>query len=583
MNNPLAHIRCFAAIAIPAMFGFSEQHSLQTKGSERFRSMLSAVVALMALTFPVAVAQPAPTKHLAGVTIQGTVLGFDGRPVSEAIVSLKNKNSSDVIETKSNAAGAFAFSSLSFGSYQLSAGKSGLHSSSTTVVASSETTIGKIDLILQEVGSSPKPAISSAPTAKGMEFADKPNFTVAGVTDWTAVGGHGSDSTLRTSESLASDTATLKPESTDHSQAIVSGSANEESEAKLRAALASSPGSFDPNHLLGKLYLDKEQYREAIPLLESASRINPEDDENRYDLALAYEGFGNPSQARERIRELLANRQSADLHRLVGELDEKLGDPLSAVHEYEQAVKLSPSEQNYFEWGSELLLHRAVWQAQEVFRKGGDEYPKSARMQTGLGTALFAGARYDEAALHLCTASDLKPNDPNPYIFMGKIQMAAPNSLACVEPKLARFVQQQPESSIANYLYAMSILKHQEQQPDKQAVQQAETLLTKAVTIDSKCSEAYLQLGIISASQRDFDRAIILYKKAIEADPQFADAHYRLGVAYDRIGQPLKAKQELQLHDQIKQQQAVETERQRREVKQFLIVQPGEPFGPTAK
>ena len=46
-----------------------------------------------------------------------------------------------------------------------------------------------------------------------MEFADKPNFTVAGVTDWTAVGGHGSDATLRTSEALARETTTLKPTS----------------------------------------------------------------------------------------------------------------------------------------------------------------------------------------------------------------------------------------------------------------------------------------------------------------------------------------------------------------------------------
>ncbi len=105
-------------------------------------------------------------------------------------------------------------------------------------------------------------------------------------------------------------------------------------------------------------------------------------------------------------------------------------------------------------------------------------------------------------------------------------------------------------------------------------MQQAEALLTKAVTIDSKCSEAYLQLGIISASQRYFDKAIGFYTKAIEADPQLADAHYRLGVAYDRTGQPAKAKQEFQLHDQIKQQQAEATERQRREVKQFLVVQP---------
>jgi len=543
--------------------------------------MLSAVVALMTLLLPAAGAQQASTTDSGGVTIQGTVLSFDRKPVSDAVVSLEKKDSPSPVETKTNATGAFKFSALATGSYRLSAGKSGLRSRIADVSASSDNDTEKVDLILPGAGLDSNSGTSSVPAAQAMEFADQPNFTVAGVTDWTAVGGHGSDSTLRTSESLASETLTLKPESTGHgTSGLGDVSKEKESESKLRAVLSSAPSNFDANHRLGELYLRAGRYQDAIPLLESAYRIDPTNDGNQYDLVLAYEGVGDLPRARMRIGELLANRQNADLRRLAGDLDEKLGDPLSAVHEYEQAVKLDASEQNYFEWGSELLLHRAVWQAQEVFQKGANAYPKSARMQMALGTALFAGARYDEAALRLCDASDLNPADPNPYIFMGKIQMAAPNSLACVEQKLARFVHQEPGSSIANYLYAMSLLKHQEQLPDKQAVQQAEALLTNAVTIDSKCSEAYLQLGVISASQRSFDKAVGFYTKAIEADPQLADAHYRLGVAYDRSGQPAKAKQEFQLHDQIKQQQAEATERQRREVKQFLVVQSGEQASP---
>jgi tetratricopeptide (TPR) repeat protein len=417
-----------------------------------------------------------------------------------------------------------------------------------------------------------------------MEFTDKPNFTIAGVTDWTAVGGHGSDSALRTSESLASETAALKSENIGHKEDTSGGiSYDKRSEGKLRAGLASDPHSFSANHRLGEFYLHAGRYSEAIPLLEDAYRIDPSDEGNQYDLALAYEGSDDLAQARKRVGELLAKHSSADLNRLAGELDEKSGDPLSAVHEYAQAAELDPSEQNYFAWGSELLLHRAVWQAQEILHQGATAYPKSARMQMALGAALFAGARYEEAALRLCDASDLNPSDPNPYIFMGKIQTAAPNVLACIEPKLHRFVQQQPGNATANYLYAMSILKRQEQSHDKQRGQQAEALLTKAVAIDSKCSEAYLQLGMISASQRNLDKAIGYYEKAIEANPQLADAYYRLGVAYDRTGQSAKARREFQLHDQIKQQQAQDTERQRREIKQFLIVQPEGPSNHAAR
>ena len=313
---------------------------------------------------------------------------------------------------------------------------------------------------------------STAPSSQAIEFADQPNFTIAGVTDWTAAGGHGSDSSLRASEALTRETLTLKPEGPAYSA-------------------TSFPGNAD-----------------------------------------------------------------ADSHRLSGALDEKRGDPLAAVREYRQAVRLDPSEQNYFDWGSELLLHRAVWQAQEVFRQGAEANPKSARMLMALGTALFAGGRDDEAARRVCAASDLNPKDPAPYIFLGKIERAAPLPLDCVEPKLARFVEEQPENALANYFYAMAIWKRRERGQDQRASQQAESLLTKAVTIDPKCADAYLQLGVLYFAQSNIPKAIAFYKKAIEADPQLSEAYYRLGVAYDRIGESAKAKENFQLHQEIEKRQA---------------------------
>ncbi len=112
--------------------------------------MLSAVAAVVTLLLPTAVAQQATPKYSGGVTIQGTVLSFDGKPVSDAVVSLEKKDSPGAVETKTNAAGAFAFSSLSTGSYRLSAGKSGSRSRATTVIASSENGLEKVDLVLKD-------------------------------------------------------------------------------------------------------------------------------------------------------------------------------------------------------------------------------------------------------------------------------------------------------------------------------------------------------------------------------------------------------------------------------------------------
>jgi tetratricopeptide (TPR) repeat protein len=541
-----------------------------------FLGAVSVILALIGISAPASLAQQTNSEHTDGVAIQGKVFNMAGDPVGDASVRLERKGALKPLDTKTNAAGVFAFSALPTGSYSLNAEKLGQKSHSAVILLMSKGDRKDVDLILD--------IPLDTRSTQAMEFSDKPNFTIAGVVDWTAVGGHGSDSALRTSEDLARETLTLKPESSRYPGSGAAGaSSGDESERKLRAALAGTPGNYEANHQLGEFYLHAGRYRDSIPPLHAAYQIDPSVDGNAYDLALAYKESGNLAQSREYVQKLLAHKDSADLHRLAGELDEKLGDPLAAVQEYERAARLDPSEQNYFEWGSELLLHRAVWQAAEVFKNGAKSYPKSARMLTALGASLFAGALYEEAALRLCDASDLNPADSEPYVFMGKIEREAPTPLPCVEQKLKRFLENQPENSLANYLYAMAVWKRQAQPNNPQAVQQVEALLTKAITIDPNCVDAYLQLGILYSSQRNYEKAIGFYTKAIAVDPHLGEAHYRLGVAYDRTGESAKANREFVLHDEIEKQQAAAVERQRQEIKQFLVVLQAQPGHPTAQ
>jgi len=569
------------------MNGFHKSRpSSQIGGSRGLPGFFAVIMALIGTLSFTSVSRKAHAQHSDEVTIQGNVINQAGNLISDASVRLEQEGVLERVETKTNAAGAFAFTALPTGHYLLSVEKSGQKSHATAVLALSKGDRKTIDLILEVPGDIQLNSTgSSRPPPQALEFSDKPNFTIAGVVDWTAVGGHGSDSALRTSEDLARETLTLKPESSRSNGPTLPSSAKigNESESKLIAARASAPGSYEANHQLGEYYFHAGRPQDSIPLLLAAYQINPTMDDNTYDLALAYKEAGDFSRAREQVRKLQVHKDSADLHHLMGELDEKLGDPLAAVREDQEAVHLDPSERNYFEWGSELLLHRAVWQAVEVFRDGTKAYPKSSRMLTALGTSLFAGALYDEAARRLCDASDLDPSDPKPYAFMGKIDTAAPTRLPCIEQKLARFVRDQPEDPLANYLYAMAVWKRREQPADNQDLEQVEALLTKAVTIDSNCAEAYLQLGILYSSQRSYEMAIDFYMKAIKADPELAEAHYRLGVAYDRTNEPAKAKQEFMRHDEIEKKQAAAIESERREIKQFLVILQGQSTDTTAQ
>src|SRR5262249_36644016 len=118
---------------------------------------------------------------------------------------------------------------------------------------------------------------SNSGGTNGIEFSDEPSFTVAGVTDRSNLGLHGSDTTARTSDSLARETARLKAEDAE----------------KLAHADASAT----------------EKYRGAMAL----------------------ESKGDFSGARDLAQKSLAAGDDAEGHHLLGDLDEKLNDPLDAV------------------------------------------------------------------------------------------------------------------------------------------------------------------------------------------------------------------------------------------------------------
>ncbi|MGA7525547.1 MAG: tetratricopeptide repeat protein [Acidobacteriaceae bacterium] len=527
------------------------------------RAAATLCALLVAMVLPISAQQSAETPSAADV-VRGIVVDAQGNTIGAAVVRLENSQGV-ATQTVSSPAGAFSFSGVIPGTYRLSAENPGLHSQSLTLRVPLRNH-DPFRLILQDS----TPAAAHPP----MAYSDAPNFAIAGVTDWTAIGGHGSDANLRTSEELARDTLALK---SPNSVPTVSSPADNQTEMQLRAALAASPGSFAANHRLGEFYLGARRYRESLPLLESAWRIDPKNDGNTYDLALACRGVGDLQQARAHITALLAHGANPDWYRLAGDLEEQSENPLAAVHDYEKAVDLDPDEPNYFALGSELLLHRAIWQAQQVFRKGVAAWPESLRLQIGFGAALFAGALYDQAALRLCAASDADPAATEPYLFMGRIEIAAPNPLPCIRQKLARFAEQQPGNSTANYLYAMAILKSHEHAPNPQEMDQAEILLRKAVTSDAANGDAWFQLGTLASTRHDYPAAIDDYRKAIDADPQLADAYYRLAVVYDRSGDSLKAKQEFLLHAKIAQSQQEATNQQRKKIQQFLFEQSAPP------
>lgn len=492
-------------------------------------------------------------------TLGGRVRDSQGKPVAEAVVQLEGKDAAGTMTARTDSGGLYKFSALRAGVYSLRIVVNGAVATEVSSLVFAPGEVKTFDCMV----SGPKTTNSADSSAA--RFYDEPHFTVSGVTDTTNLGGHGSDVAVRTRESLAKDTATLANSSPSPPPAE---SAN--IEKSLRENASREPGNFDASHRLGEFLIENGRAAEAIPYLKRAQESNPADYDNSRDLARAYYETRDYDQSRQITNSLMAAHDTAELHHMLGDLEEKLRDPLEAVRQYQRAAEMDPSERYLFDWGSELLQHYAAEPARDVFARGNHLFPRSERMLLGLAAAWFALGNDENAVQQISRASDLNPDDPAPYLFLGKMQRAEKIPSEAAIEKLRRFVTLQPANPEANYYYAVALWKRRKQSPDSASASQVEALLNTAARLNPQYAAPHLQLGILHADAGNDAAAISEYERAIQLDPQMEEAHYRLARAYRQLGQADKSKQQLQLYQQLSRASAQQADRERHEIRQFV-------------
>lgn len=349
---------------------------------------------------------------------------------------------------------------------------------------------------------------------------------------------------------------------------------------QFRKAVELEPGDYTANHNLGEIYIQAGKLEEGRPFLERAQQINPSSYDNSYDLAMADLLTGKLSEARLLVQKMLQSKNTGELHNLLAQIEEKDGKFVAAANEFGAAAHLDSSEENLFDWGSELLLHRTYEPAIEVFRQAIQLYPASPRLQIGLGMALYARGMYEEAVKALLTAADLDPSDARCYMFLSRAYDSTPKQAEEVIQRFRRYSELQPESALAQYYYAMSLWKGKRASGAGLDSEAVESLLKKSIALDEKLSEAHVQLGNLYADEHEYAKSVPEYLRALELNPNLPDAHYRLGTDYVHLGQKDRAQTEFDLYQKLRAQHLAEVDKERAEVQQFVYTSKA---GPSAK
>jgi tetratricopeptide (TPR) repeat protein len=172
----------------------------------RVVQVFAVCITLITLCFTAAHSQNKSTEKIA--IVAGTIYNSDNRPIENAAVTLESDDHLRKFTVHSGSDGRYRFENVPAGNYRLRAFKSGYRDTQEGPFSLRQEEQKTVALRL--------PREESAPATKDNpaepQFSDEIHFNVAGVSDPSNLGGHGSDTVLRTKETLAKETASLNRE-----------------------------------------------------------------------------------------------------------------------------------------------------------------------------------------------------------------------------------------------------------------------------------------------------------------------------------------------------------------------------------
>jgi tetratricopeptide (TPR) repeat protein len=196
-------------------------------------------------------------------SLSGLVRDSHGAPVVSAGVRLVAKDTGQTLIGHTDSEGHYSFGSLREGVYTLTVEMTGYAAESIPSIYLKSKEAKTLDLTLM-----PAASASQAPSSRP-EFFDEPQFVVSGVTDTTNLGGHGSDTVVRTQHSLAKETVELGKVPASESAAAAT------QEKSVRERVEREPDNAELHHLLAELDEKSANPLDAVREFERAATLNP--------------------------------------------------------------------------------------------------------------------------------------------------------------------------------------------------------------------------------------------------------------------------------------------------------------------
>jgi tetratricopeptide (TPR) repeat protein len=201
------------------------------------------------------------------------------------------------------------------------------------------------------------------------------------------------------------------------------------------------------------------------------------------------------------------------------------GDQAMAIAKYESILKISPRlGAAYNNLGLLYFQQRDYRQAVGILEKGLKVDPAMPSASALLGISLYQLGEYAQARPRLEAALRSNPKDDNAELYLAN-DLVKLGELEAAVGHLQNLARRQPGDQEAWYLLG------------KTHMQLSEQALSKMNAIDPNSVLVHEMSGEIMESMKNYDGAVVEYKKAVGMSPQQPGTHYKLGNAYWLLGE----------------------------------------------
>lgn len=315
-------------------------------------------------------------------------------------------------------------------------------------------------------------------------------------------------------------------------------------------------------------------YAEAATDFEAATRLAPARADLFFNLALARFRTGQWDAALATAQQAKALEDSGSLESLLGDIQEKRGDALAAVHSYQAAVTLEPKEESHrLALALELLRHQTFDGALVILDQAAHLFAQSIRVKILLGLTYYLVDRSPDAIHALLEASQLDPRDETTARYLGEITLgdtANPDPAAVTQ--LCEFADQQPKNKTADAFCGGVLLRLAREAGDASRKPEILRRLQHAVRVAPGEPAAQCQFAKALEWTEQWQQARTHMEVCARLDPDSPEGHYRLSRIYRHLGLTSMASQQTLLQQQAAQRQSEESVRRTNTVTKFLVL-----------